>query len=315
LETVKVSVIGAGFWGRNHVRVLSGLEGAVVEAVYDVNLEVAKAIAEKYGCKVADSLKRAIEGGDAVTVCTPTTTHFEVALKALEMGKHVLVEKPIAAKSSEALALIKRAEERGLLLMVGHIERYNPGFRRLYDLLRGGGLGELTSIRAKRVSSGASRVSDVGVALDLAIHDVDLVMLLAHSTPLRVYSMAGSRVSAYEDYIYIMMELEGGVQGYVEASWLTKRKVRIMEVTGTEGVAELDYLSQEVLVKLSDKEFKLCGPWVEPLKLELENFVNSIRGVERPAVTGVDGYRALRCVELALEASRIGRPVRVEFEV
>ena len=314
METIRISVIGVGFWGRNHVRVLSGLEG-VVGAVYDVNLEAAKAIAEKYGCKVADSLEGAIERSDAITVCTPTTTHFEVTLKALEMGRHVLVEKPITAKSSEALTLVRKAEEEGLLLMVGHIERYNPGFRRLYDLVRNGGLGELTSIRAKRVSSGASRVSDVGVALDLAIHDIDLVMLLAGSAPLRVYSMAGSKVSDREDYIYIMMELENGVQGYVEASWLTKRKVRVMEVTGTEGVAELNYLSQEVLVKLSDKEFKLCGPWVEPLKLELENFVNSVRGIERPVVTGVDGYRALRCVELALESSRVGRPLRVEFEV
>jgi len=315
LETIKVSVIGAGFWGRNHVRVLSGLEGVVVEAVYDVNLEAAKAIAEKYGCKVAEGLKSTIEKSDAVTVCTPTSTHFEIALKALEMGRHVLVEKPITAKSSEALALIRKAEEESLLLMVGHIERYNLGFRRLYEIVKGGRLGELMSIRAKRVSSGASRVSDVGVALDLAIHDVDLTMLLAGSTPLRVYSMAGSKVSDHEDYIYIMMELENGVQGYVEASWLTKRKVRVMEVTGTEGVAELNYLSQEVSVKLSDEEFKLSGPWVEPLKLELENFVNSIRGFEKPAVTGVDGYRALKCVELALEASRIGRPVRVEFEV
>jgi len=315
LETIKVSVIGVGFWGRNHVRVLSGLEGVVVEAVYDVNLEAAKSIAEKYSCKVADSLRGAIERSDAITVCTPTSTHFEIALKALEMGRHVLVEKPITAKSSEALTLIKRAEEEGLLLMVGHIERYNPGFRRLYDLVRSGGLGDLMSIRAKRVSGGASRVSDIGVALDLAIHDVDLAMLLADSPPLSVYSMAGSKVSRHEDYIYIMMELGRGVQGYVEASWLTKRKVRIMEVTGTEGVAELNYLSQEVSVKLSDKEFKLFDQWVEPLKLELENFVNSVRGVERPATTGVDGYRALRCIELALEASKIGRPVRVEFEI
>ena len=315
METIRISVIGVGFWGRNHVRVLSGLEGVVVGAVYDVNLEAAKAIAEKYGCKVADSLEEAIERSDAITVCTPTTTHFEITLKALKMGRHVFVEKPITAKSSEALTLVRRAEEEGLLLMVGHIERYNPGFRRLYDLVRNGGLGELTSIRAKRVSGGASRISDVGVALDLAIHDIDLMMLLAGSAPLRVYSMAGSKVSDHEDYIYIMMELENGVQGYVEASWLTKRKVRVMEVTGTEGVAELNYLSQEVLVMLSDKEFKLYGPWVEPLKLELENFVNSVRGIEKPVVTGVDGYRALRCVELALESSRAGRPLRVEFEV
>jgi UDP-N-acetylglucosamine 3-dehydrogenase len=315
LEPVKISVIGVGFWGRNHVRVLSGLEGVVVEAVYDVNLEAAKSIAERYGCKVASSLGEAIERSDAVTVCTPTLTHFEIALKALEMGRHVLVEKPITSKSSEALALVRRADERGLLLMVGHIERYNPGFRRLHDFVRSGGLGELMSIRAKRVSGGASRVSDVGVALDLAIHDVDLAMLLAGSAPSRVYSMAGSRISGHEDFIYIMMEMENGVQGYVEASWLTKRKVRTMEVTGTEGVAELDYLSQEVSVKLSDREFKLCGPWVEPLKLELENFVKSIRGTERPVVSGVDGYRALKCVELALEASKMGRPVRVEFEV
>jgi UDP-N-acetylglucosamine 3-dehydrogenase len=315
LEVVKISVIGVGFWGRNHVRVLSGLEGVTVEAVYDVNLEAAKSIAERYNCKVASNLEEAIEKSDAITVCTPTSTHFEIALKALEMGRHVLVEKPITAKSSEALALVKRANERGLLLMVGHIERYNPGFRRLYDLIRGGGLGELMSIKTKRVSGGALRVSDVGVALDLAIHDVDLAMLLAGSAPLRVYSMAGSRISSHEDFVYIMMEFENSVQGYVEASWLTKRKIRAMEVTGTEGVAELDYLSQEVSVKLSDKEFKLCGPWVEPLKLELENFIKSIKGVEKPVVTGVDGYRALKCVELALEASRMGRPVRVEFEV
>ncbi|MHC1600875.1 MAG: Gfo/Idh/MocA family oxidoreductase [Candidatus Nezhaarchaeales archaeon] len=313
-DNIKVSVIGVGFWGRNHARVFSELEGVTLESVYDVRLDVAKGIAEKYGCRVAESLDDAIKCSDAVTICTPTSTHFEVAMKVLELEKPLLIEKPITAKSPEALKLIKKANEKNVLLMVGHIERFNMGFKRIYDLVKRGKLGEIISIRTKRVSGGSARILDVGVMLDLAIHDLDLIMILADSTPSYVYSIAGSRYSPNEDYAYIMLSMENGIHAYVEASWLTKRKVRMMEVTGSEGIAELNFLSQEVTVKLSEEEFKLTGIWMEPLKLELENFVKSIKGLEKPLVTGVDGYRALRCAELALEAAKLGRPVKVEFE-
>lgn len=315
VDDVKVSVIGAGFWGQNHVRVLSELKGVLLESVYDIDVAKAKNIAEKYRCKIAENLDDAIKRSDAVVISTPTSFHFQIALKALELGKHVFVEKPITSRSSEALKLIEKACREDLLLMVGHIERFNMGFRRLHDLIKSNRLGEVVSIRTKRVSSGASRISDVGVVLDLAIHDLDLVMLLTASKPSLIYSITGSKHSNNEDYAYIMMEMENGVEAYLEASWLTKRKIRLMEVTGFEGTAELNFLSQEVSVKLEKEEFKLAGPWIEPLKLELENFVKSIRGEEKPYVTGVDGYRALVCAELVLESSRARRPVKVEFEI
>lgn len=314
-DSVKISVIGVGFWGRNHARVLSEIEGAILESVYDVRLDVAKSIAEMYGCQVAESLDDAIRRSDAVTVCTPTSTHFKIAKRVLEMERPLLIEKPITAKSSEALKLISKADEKNLLLMVGHIERFNMGFRRIYDLVKRGKLGELISIRTKRVSRGSARILDVGVMLDLAIHDLDLIMVLTDSIPLYVYSIVGSKYSPNEDYAYIMLNMENDIKAYVEASWLTKRKIRVMEVTGTEGIAELNFLSQEVTVKLSEEEFKLTGVWIEPLKLELENFIRSVQGLEKPLVTGVDGYRALKCAELALEAARLGRPVKVEFEI
>jgi len=313
-DNIRVSVIGVGFWGRNHARVFSELEGVTLESVYDVKFDVAKSIADRYGCRAAESLDDAIRCSDAVTICTPTSTHFEVAKRVLELEKPLLIEKPITAKSSEALELIKKADEKNLLLMVGHIERFNMGFKRICDLIKRGKLGELISIRTKRVSGGSARILDVGVMLDLAIHDLDLIMALTGSAPSYIYSIAGSKYSPNEDYVYVMLSMENDVQAYIEASWLTKRKIRIMEVTGSEGIAELNFLSQEVTVKLGEEEFKLTGMWVEPLKLELENFVKSIKGLEKPLVTGVDGYRALKCAELALEAARLRRPVKVEFE-
>ena len=314
-DNIKVSVIGVGFWGRNHVRVFSEIEGVALESVYDIKRDVAKSIAKKYGCRVAESIDDAVRHSDAVTICTPTSTHYDIAVKVLEQGKPLLIEKPMTMRSSEALDLVKRAEGRNLLLMVGHIERYNLGFRRLMDLVARGRLGDIISIRSKRVSGGSTRIADVGVLHDLAIHDFDLIMLLTGSRPSSIYSIAGSKFSVNEDYAYVLLDMENGVQAFVEVSWLTRRKVRVMEVTGSEGLAELNFLSQEVLVKLSDEEFKLTGMWVEPLKLELENFVKSVMGLEEPQVTGIDGYRAVKCVELALKSSELRRPVEVEFEL
>ncbi|RLF09168.1 MAG: hypothetical protein DRJ62_07185 [Thermoprotei archaeon] len=316
MSEVKVSVIGVGFWGRNHARVISELEDAVLEAIYDLNPSVAQRVAERFKCHVASSLEEAIRRSDAVTICTPTSTHYEIALKVIREGRHLLVEKPMTMRSIEALKLISEAEKRGVLLTVGHIERFNMGVHRLLELVEKGSLGEVLSIRAKRVSGGAGRITDVGVMLDLAIHDLDLAMFILRDKPKTIYSIAGRRLSTeHEDYAYVMISMQGGGQVYVESSWLTKSKVRLMEVTGTNGVATLNFLTQEVSVVLGNEEFKLSGEWVEPLKLELENFVKSVRGYSKPLVSAVDGYRALKCAELALKSSELGRPVEVEFEL
>ncbi|MDI9619495.1 MAG: Gfo/Idh/MocA family oxidoreductase [Candidatus Nezhaarchaeota archaeon] len=312
---LRVSVIGVGFWGRNHARVFSEMSGVTLESVYDLKRDAAQGVAEKYNCRVAESLGDALENSDAATICTPSSTHFEVAMEAINAGKPILVEKPLTTSSEDALRLLRKAEEKKLLLMVGHIERYNMGFKKLYEIARSGKLGELLSIRSKRLSLGSSRISDIGVIHDLAIHDLDLSMFLAGSKPLHVYSIVDLKGSSHEERAHLMLNMDNGVCVYIEASWRTKRKIRIMEVTGSEGTAELDFLSQEVIVKLSGEEFRLRDPWIEPLKLELENFVNAVKGLEAPMVTGIDGYRALICAEAALKAAREGRPVAVSFEV
>lgn len=315
--TLKVAVVGVGFWGKNHARVFSELPTTELIAVCDVNAARAEAIAKKYDAKFYSDSRELLKqkGIDAVSICTWTSTHAIEAERALKEGKHILVEKPLADTIKEARKIVDLAKKVNRRLMVGFIERFNPSIQRAKKILESGEIGALVSATAKRVSRWPERIGDVGVVKDYAIHEIDIMRYLFDEDPSAVYAKVGNlKHTRFEDYAQMMLTFEGGKTGFIETNWLTPHKVRNLTLTGSDAIMSLDYLTQKITVETSDKILKPRNQWKEPLKLELQHFADRILKDEEPAVTGVDGYKALSIAEAAIKSSDTGRTVKIEFD-
>lgn len=314
MKRLGVAVIGAGFWGRNHARVFTELAETELIAVCDINFERAKGVAKQFGVKAYTNTAKLLKRKDveAVSICTWSTSLAKEALKALKAGKHVLVEKPMAANSRLAETLLKTAEKEGLHLSVGFLMRFIPGLQFIRKNVENKAIGELVCATAKRVSEWPERIGDVGVVKDLAIHDIDVMRYLLGSDPIAVYAKAGSmRHRRFEDYAQIMLTFEQGKNAFIEANWLTPYKTRVLVVTGSQAIAKLDYITQELTIETEKETVQPRIPWQEPLKLELQHFSKCILDDEKPAITGLDGLKALKIAEAALKSSNTGRLVKL----
>lgn len=314
-EKIGVAVIGAGFWGKNHARVFSELEETELLAICDINAERAKSIAKQFGVEAYVEAGKMLKRKDieAVSVCTWSTSLAKEAMKALKAGKHVLVEKPMAANSKQAEALIKTAEKESLHLTVGFLMRFIPGLQYIKKAIEDKRIGELVCATAKRVSQWPERIGDVGVVKDLAIHDIDVARYLFGGEPIAVYAKTGNiKHRLYEDYAHIMLTFEGGKNAFIESNWLTPHKTRTLIVTGSEAIMKLDYITQELTIEDAKETVQPRLPWQEPLKIELQHFTNCILGKEKPLITGEDGLRALKIAEAALKSSKTGRLVKLK---
>lgn len=311
MRKVRFGVIGVGFWGRNHARVLSELERADLVAVCDVNRAKAESIGGKYGVswytENGGLLRR--DDVDAVCICTPTVTHHRLALEAIDTGMHVLVEKPIAESVKDAKEILEAAERKGVYLMSGFIERFNPGVQRVKKLIDEGELGEVVLALARRVGKWPERVGDVGVVKDSAIHDIDIMRFLFEDEIASVYARAGSLVHKFEDYAQIILGFSGNRTAFVEANWLTPRKIRMLTVTGTDAIATVDYITQEITISNAEKSVTPNCKREEPLMLELGHFTESIIADRNPRVTGLDGLKALEVAEAALRSAKKDKKV------
>ncbi len=316
MRRLNVAVIGCGFWGLNHARVFKEIEQARLVAVSDVDELRAKQAGSKYGVDWYVDNDKLLSRGDveAVTICTPSSTHMEVALQAIEAGKHVFVEKPLASSASEAYEILKAARRKGVRLTVGHIERFNPGVKRVKGLLEEGRVGEVVLMSSRRVSMWPVRIGDVGVVKDLAIHDIDVMRYLLNKEPVEVYAVAGSLRHSYEDYAHIVLRFEPREVGFIESNWLTPHKVRKLVVTCTDGLITLDYITQQVKIEDSSGIYTPSYTWQEPLKLELQSFIEALLEEKPFVVDGVDGYRSLCIAEAALKSAFDGCVVRISFE-
>ncbi|MEM3716642.1 MAG: Gfo/Idh/MocA family oxidoreductase [Candidatus Bathyarchaeia archaeon] len=317
MDKVKVAVVGAGFWGRNHVRVLSEIPYVELIAVCDVNRQRAEEVSRKYGIKPYEDSMEMYKGEDidAVTICVWSSSLAQEAIKALKMGKHVFIEKPMASSVKEAIRSLRLAEAKKLKLQVGFIERFNPGVRRVKKAIEDGVIGTLVSATARRVSRWPERIGDVGVIKDTAIHDIDVVRFLFNEDPTAVYARAGClRHKSFEDYAQIMLSFPSGRSAFIEANWLTPYKVRKLTITGSEAIINLDYITQEITIETSGETLTPRHEWEEPLKKELEHFINCILNDEEPLVTGVDGVKALKIAEAALKSAAEGRLINIKLE-
>ena len=313
MKKLGVAVVGTGFWGRNHVRVLSSLRKVRVVGVCDVDPKRAKEIGRRYEVIYSNRLDEILsrKDVDAVTICTPTITHKEVAAKAIDAGKHVFIEKPIASTSREAREVISIAKEKGVRVAVGFIERYNPAMRYIKRLVDKGKLGKIILVIARRVTRWPERIGDVGVTKDSAIHDIDVMRYLVGDEVKAVYARTGSLVHKFEDFSEILLSFADGEVGFIDANWLTPRKIRQLTITGSEATATIDYVTQETIVEDSKRSFMPRIRWEEPLQLELESFVTSILADKPTSASGEDGLKALEVCEAVLKSSATGQVVQI----
>ncbi len=315
MKKLGVAVIGTGFWGKNHARVFTELEETELLAVCDINAERARTVAKQFGVKAYSDTARMLKRKDieAVSVCTWSTNLAKEALKALKAGKHVLVEKPMAANSKQAETLLKKAEKEGLHLSVGFLMRFIPGLQFIKKAIESQDIGELVCATAKRVSEWPERIGDVGVVKDLAIHDIDVMRYLFNDEPVAVYAKTGNmRHKKFEDYAHIMLTFGRGKNAFIEANWLTPYKTRVLVVTGSRAITKLDYITQELTMETAEKTVQPRIAWQEPLKLELQHFARCILEREKPFITGLDGLKALKIAEAALKSSKTGRLVKLK---
>jgi UDP-N-acetylglucosamine 3-dehydrogenase len=315
VKKLGVAVIGTGFWGRNHARVFKELQETELLAICDINPQRAEAVAEHFGVKPYTNTGAMLKNKniEAVSVCTWSTNLAKEALKALNAGKHVLVEKPMAANAREAEQLLKKAETYGLHLTVGFLMRFIPGLQRIKREVEDKTLGEPVCATAKRVSQWPERIGDVGVVKDLAIHDIDVMRHILNKDPVSVYAKTGSmRHVRFEDYAQIMLTFKGGQSAFIESNWLTPYKTRTLTVTGSEAIMKLDYITQELTIENAKETIQPRYALQEPLKLELQHFAKCVTSKEKPLITGIDGLKAIRIAEAALKSSATGKAVKLK---
>jgi UDP-N-acetylglucosamine 3-dehydrogenase len=315
MKKLGVAVVGAGFWGRNHARNFKEIPETELVAICDIRQERATGVAKQFGVKAYTNISKMLKNKDvqAVTICTWSTSLAKEALKALEAGKHVLVEKPMAANVKQAEKLVKTAEKEGLHLTVGFLMRFIPGIQEMKKAVKTKAIGKLVCATAKRVSEWPERIGDVGVVKDTAIHDIDIIGHLFGEDPIAVYAKAGNMAyRKFEDYAQIMLTFEGGKNAFIESNWLTPYKTRTLVVTGSAAIMKLDYITQELTIEDAKQTLQPRYPMQEPLKLELRHFANCILNKEKPLITGADGVKALKTAEAALKSSATGNVVKLK---
>ncbi len=301
--------------GENHVRVYHKMEEANLMGVSDVSERALKKIEKKYGAKGYTDYCELLANPEieVVSVCVPTTFHHDVVMEAIKHKKHVLVEKPIAFTLTEAEEMIAAAKEAGVILATGHVERFNPAVQKAKELIDDGVIGDIVSAFAKRVGPLPPRIKDVGVSIDLAIHDLDIMNYLFEEEITQVYGTMNSSFddSEFEDHAEIMVSFDNESTGIIEVNWLTPYKRRELELTGTAGIISVDYIQQsiEVFGKFA-QDIEIVHE--EPLKGELKSFLNSVVEEKEPVITGEDGLKALKMVIAANKSSKEHRPISLD---
>lgn len=313
---MKTAVIGTGMMGQHHVRLYSDIKESELVGVVDQNTEQAERLCALYGGRPYTDYREMLEKEqpDAVTIALPTSLHRQATMDCLDVGIDVLVEKPIAKTVKEAQEMIDEAKRLDRVLMVGHIERFNPAVTQLKERLAAGELGKIFTIHSRRQSPYPGRITDVGVASDLATHELDM---MRNITQAEVSSMTAeiSKVmnTNNEDIVFGLLRFENDILGILDVNWITPTKVREVTVTGENGMFTVDYLNQNLsfnanyAAEQSEKSewFKTKfgvaeGDFTsfrvekkEPLRVEIESFLKCCRDNSTPLVTGEDGLEAL----------------------
>ncbi len=316
---LRVGVIGVGVMGSNHARVFAGLPGVQLVGVADPDRKQAEFVARTLGCAdMADVGQLLDQNVQAVTIAAPTHLHHEIALSCIARGIHVMVEKPIASTVEEGRDIIAAARRAGVTLMVGHVERFNPAVEAIKDAIRN---EDILSIAITRVGPFPPRMSNVGVVIDLAVHDIDLIRWFTDSDIIEVQPQLSSAVAEREDIALLQFRTASGVLAHINTNWLTPFKARNVTVATRGKYVMGDLLTRQVTECFGfqpDGSYSmrhLSVGHAEPLRSELLSFINAVRSGGAPAVTGEEGVASLeiatRCLASRITAAPAQRPLRV----
>ena len=330
---IRTAVIGVGSMGRNHARVYNELPEAELVAVSDSVEATSQAAGSQYGVRAYTDYREMLnkEQPEAVSIVVPTALHHEVALAALQAGAHILVEKPIAATLEEGQSIIETARKLDRRLMVGHIVRFNPAIQMLKQKLQAGDLGRIYQVFCRRAGPFPARIRDVGVIIDLAPHDVDVMRFLTGLNPVRLYAEIAQRIHTdHEDLVFGLLNFPDGITGALEINWLTPTKLREVLVLGERGLYRVDDLTQDLyFYENAQASGELWGSLktlkgvsegsmtrfalqrYEPLKAELQAFLKAASGQAPVAVSGEDGLAALRLALALVESGQTHQVIQL----
>jgi predicted dehydrogenase len=303
-EPIRVGVIGVGHIGRQHARIFASLGDATLVGIYDLDAARAREVSQGLGVRSFESLEGLVSEIEAASVATPTRTHFEIASFLLDQGRHVLVEKPVCDNVQDARRLLETAQGKGLILQVGHVERFNPIFRVLRDLLNGPRF-----IEAHRLHPYPGRNTEVGVVLDLMIHDLDIILELVAQPIVKVEAVGVPILSATEDIANARLRFANGCIANVTTSRVSREKMRKIRVFQPDAYLSLNYEEQSGELYRREKDRILREPIPiskeEPLRLELSSFLRCVRERTNPVVGATEALAALRvAVEITEEIQR-----------
>jgi predicted dehydrogenase len=333
---VRVAVVGAGAWGINHVRAFARAPGAELVMVCDVSAsacERAQAIAPRARLTGDVGQVLAAADVDAVVLATPAKEHAEQARMALNAGKHVLVEKPLALDASDAHAVVSAAETHKRTLMVGHLMLFHPAVERLKAIIDIGELGRIFYIYAVRVNLGRVR-QDENALWSLAPHDVSMIEYLLSDEPESVSARGGVYLqSRIEDVVFVNLRFRSGISAQIQVSWLDPRKERRLVIVGSQKMVEFDDVAPVEKIRIYDKGFDRPPvfteyaqflsirngdvhipqiPMVEPLEREVRHFIDCVAHDKRPLTDGHSALRVVRVLEAAQKSlENDGAPVEV----
>jgi UDP-N-acetylglucosamine 3-dehydrogenase len=300
----RVGVVGVGVMGSNHARVISELPGVELAGIADIDRHQARNVGRSLGCRAFENVEALLDCGiDAATIAAPTHLHHDLALTCIRRGVHVLIEKPIASTAEEGRSLIAAARRAHLTLMVGHVERFNPAVQAIKETLRG---EEILSIAITRVGPFPPRMSNVGVVIDLAVHDIDLIRWFTDSEIVEMQPQLSSAVAEREDIALLQFRTASGVLAHINTNWLTPFKARTAHVATRKKYVMGDLLTRQVTECFGFKPDgsysmrHLSVGYAEPLRTELQAFIDAVRGGTTPAVSGEEGVAsldiAMRCL-------------------
>jgi predicted dehydrogenase len=302
---LRVGVVGVGIMGANHARVFAGLPDVMLVGVADPSEQQRELVTRILGVPAVEEVDELLGPGlDAVTIAAPTHLHHTIALKCIERGIHVLIEKPIASNVEEGREMIAAAKRRGVKLMVGHVERFNPAVQAIKDAIKD---EDILSIGITRVGPFPPRMSNVGVVIDLAVHDIDLIRWFTDSEIVEVQPQLSSAVAEREDIALLQFRTASGVLAHINTNWLTPFKARTVHVATRRKYLIGDLLTRQVTECFGfqpDGSYSmrhLSVGHAEPLRAELHAFVNAVLDDRTPPVTGEEGVEsldvAMRCLQ------------------
>tara|TARA_Y100000815_G_scaffold135557_1_gene122229 strand:+ start:387 stop:1322 length:936 start_codon:yes stop_codon:yes gene_type:complete len=310
---LKIVQIGTGGWGKNHSRILS--EFGVLSAICDTNPKIAEEFGKKYSVNFYNSLENLLEKEkfDAALVCTPTSTHTEIAAKLIENKKHVFVEKPLTYLSEDGQKLIEIAKKNNVILTCGYIERFNPAVATVKDFLKSKKYGDLIRLEFYREHRMPQHIKDVGIIYDTSVHDIDTALWLFDEVPDFVFAIAGSINHEHEDFATIMLGFKDNKTATISSNWITPTRVRNFNAVCTDARIFSNFITQEIRIETNNGTENPKNEKTEPLSLEIRNFIDAIQGKNDLIVKPEQAVNVTKIAEAALLSSQKGTPIYLDL--